>query len=94
MIEAHAEVNKQDWDNYSPLHFCAQTGFVEGAQILLQFGAAINIQSRKKETPIMIAVQYDKFNMVKFLIESHADIAKTAIGVLLKILSCFFFFFS
>lgn len=84
LIDAHAEVNKQDWDNYSPLHFCGQTGFVEGAQILLTYGAAINIQSRKKETPIMIAVQYDQFNMVKFLIETHADVQKTAIGIFKK----------
>lgn len=90
LIDAHAEVNKQDWDNYSPLHFCGQTGFVEGAQILLTYGAAINIQSRKKETPIMIAVQYDQFNMVKFLIETHADVQKTAIGIFKK--KKFFFY--
>ena len=81
MISAHAEVNKQDWDNYSPLHFCAQTGFVEGAILLLSSGAAINIQSRKKETPLSIAVQNDQFGMVKFLIESHADVQKSAIGI-------------
>ncbi|OHT13224.1 hypothetical protein TRFO_16660 [Tritrichomonas foetus] len=49
--------------------------------MLLTSGAAINIQSRKKETPLMIAVQYDQQEMVKFLIDSHADVQKTAVGV-------------
>ena len=78
------------WDNYTPLHFCAQSGFVEGAKLLISHGASINIQSRKRETPLLIAVQYDQFDMVKYLIEIHAEIQKSSIGVNF----CFFIMFS
>jgi ankyrin repeat protein len=47
---------------------------------MIEFGAAINIQSRKKETPLVIAVKHDQLEMVKFLIDSHADVQKTALG--------------
>jgi ankyrin repeat protein len=85
-LEGHAEVNKQDvgfeiqWDNCSPLHFAAEKGFVSGAQAMIEYGAAINIQSRKKETPLVIAVMHNQLEMTKFLISSHADVQKTALG--------------
>lgn len=79
LIVAKAEVNKQDWDNYSPLHFCAASGFIEGAKELLDEGAAINIQTRLKETPLTIAIIHRQIEMVKFLIDSHADVQKTAL---------------
>jgi ankyrin repeat protein len=47
---------------------------------MIEFGAAINIQSRKKETPLVVAVKYDQLEMVKFLVDSHADVQKTALG--------------
>ena len=79
LIAAKAEVNKQDWDNYSPLHFCAANGFIEGAKALLDEGASINIQTRLKETPLVIAIIHKQIEMVKFLIDSHADVKKTAL---------------
>jgi ankyrin repeat protein len=43
LLDAHAEVNKQDLDNYAPLHFCARVGFIGGTAPMLDKGAAINI---------------------------------------------------
>jgi ankyrin repeat protein len=79
LLDAHAEVNKQDWDNYAPLHFCARVGFVAGAAAMLEKGAAINIQSRKRETPLVVAVENNQTEMVRFLIDSHADVQRTAL---------------
>jgi ankyrin repeat protein len=47
---------------------------------MIEYGAAINIQSRKKETPLVVAVRNSQLEMTKFLIESHADVQKTALG--------------
>ena len=79
LISAKADVNKQDWDDYSALHYCAQNGFVTGAQALLDDGAQINIQTRMKETPLVIAIQNNKTEMVDFLIQTHADVSKPAL---------------
>lgn len=73
LIQAKAEVNKQDWDDLSPLHYCAISNFVNGAEALLDAGAAINIQNRLKETPLILAVKNSHFEMVDFLLNARAD---------------------
>jgi ankyrin repeat protein len=79
IIAAKADVNKQDWDDYAALHYCAQNGFITGAQALLDDGAKINIQTRLKETPLVIAIKNNKTEMVDFLLQTHADVSKSAL---------------
>lgn len=76
LLSANAEVNKQDWDNYAPLHYCAKLGFVDGAKALLDDGASINIQTRVKETPLVLALKENHTSMIQFLINSRADVKK------------------
>ena len=76
LLQYHAEVNKQDWDNYAPLHYCAKLGFIAGAKALLDEGASINIQTRLKETPLILALANSQNDMVHYLIKMRADVKK------------------
>ena len=76
LLESKAEVNKQDWDNYAPLHYCAKLGFIAGAKALLDEGASINIQTRLKETPLILALANSQNDMVHYLIKMRADVKK------------------
>lgn len=55
------------------MHYCAISNFVNGAEALLDAGAAINIQNRLKETPLILAVKNSNFEMVDFLLNARAD---------------------
>jgi ankyrin repeat protein len=59
------------------LHYCAQLGFIEGAKALLDEGASINIQTRLKETPLVLALNENHTSMIQFLISSRADVKKS-----------------
>lgn len=43
---------------------------------LLDAGASINIQTRMKETPLIIALDSGQYEMVQFLINARADVQK------------------
>lgn len=79
LLKAKAEVNKQDWDNCAPLHFAAEKGFCNIAQLLLDHGAAINIQTRSRETPLIRALQADHHEMIDYLLSMHAELKKPAL---------------
>ena len=66
---------------YSPLHYCSNIGFIDGARALLDAGAFINLQSRLQETPLIMALQEKQSEMVDFLIQSRADVDKAGLHI-------------
>lgn len=59
----------------SPLMYTAMRGFIEGAKLLLDRGAKIELQQYgNKWTPLMIAVNADKTEMVNYLLDRGAKI--------------------
>jgi ankyrin repeat protein len=56
LIRGGADVNLQDKNGYTPLHFAAQEQEVEIARLLLDHGASINAQDRHGNTPLSTAV--------------------------------------
>ena len=52
----------------SPLHLAAWAGRVEQANLLLRFGADPNAVSNNGETALMLAAQYGKTDVVRFIL--------------------------
>lgn len=68
-----ADVNSIDRQGYFPLHYAAQNGDVDVAQILIEHGADINRRSERSGTAIAIAASFYMPEMVRFLLEEGAD---------------------
>lgn len=56
-----------------PLHETARFGNVPLAKLLVEHGADINAKTASRDTPLSIAVRYDKLAFVEFLLENGAD---------------------
>lgn len=57
------------------LHDMAQKGDIEKAELLLQYGAAINpVDQQYQSTPLGMAVRWGQVEMVKYLLKRGADI--------------------
>ena len=70
----HSSVVDLDAGVGSPLHVAAAESNLPAVQRLLQSGANINLQSKKKKnTPLMLAVLANDTNMVKFLLQRGAN---------------------
>lgn len=82
LLQHHANPNEIDNDDHriAPLHLAAESGDVQTASILLQYGADVNLRSRWG-TPLHHALgSHEKYstehglNMVKLLLEWGAEI--------------------
>ena len=71
----HLFINRIDLeDEKSALHYAAENGDIEIVDILLKYGANINIVNSYNITPLHYAIKNNHFNVVKLLIENGADI--------------------
>ncbi|KAF3915135.1 Ankyrin-2 [Dactylellina cionopaga] len=89
-IKSHPESESEYWKFYSQksfLHYAAEFGSPEIAQLLLENGLDINQSAEEKSpnpryskiifTPLAIAVENERMEMVKFLISKGADLEGT-----------------
>lgn len=77
LLSRGAKPDPRDKAGESPLMAAAQIGFVEGAQALIKFKANVNLGNSGGETPLHRAVQRRDAAMVRFLMQSGANPAKT-----------------
>ncbi len=86
LCEKGADVNQSDSikTGYMPLHYAAKRGAVHMAKQLLKYGADINKLSRptknssiqiRGRTPLLVACENNKKEMIDFLLEQGADIS-------------------
>ncbi len=76
LIEKGLNINKPNWVGRTFLHKCAEEDDVNTADILLEFGANIDvIEAVYGETPIASAARCGKVKMVTFLKEKGADLS-------------------
>ena len=68
-----ADPNIRDARGNAPLHFAAQLGFQQGAELLLGQRANVNIANNSGETPLIVAVQQRNAAMVRLLLANGAD---------------------
>lgn len=73
LIERKAEVNKPGW---APLHYAAthaEPVSSDMVRLLLEHHAYIDAESPNRSTPLMMAAQYGRPEVVKLLLEEGAD---------------------
>jgi ankyrin repeat protein len=75
IIRAGADVNLQDKNGYTPLHFAAQQQEAEIARLLLDAGATVDARDEHGNTPLSNAVFYYQGDgaVIRLLRERGAD---------------------
>nr|WP_253309278.1 ankyrin repeat domain-containing protein [Rickettsia endosymbiont of Ceutorhynchus assimilis] len=69
-----ANIDAQDKDGKTPLHFAAQEGNLDMVQFFLNRGANIKAKDMYGWTPLHFASAYGKFDVVKFFLDSNINI--------------------
>ena len=59
-----------------PLHLAVQLGFIDTSCLLIERGALINAETKKRETPLHLAVAADRKDIIQLLV-SHGAVADT-----------------
>ncbi|GFO07683.1 GA-binding protein subunit beta-1 [Plakobranchus ocellatus] len=63
-----------DWLGTSPLHFAAQYGHQDTAEVLLRAGISRDARTKVDRTPLHVASQEGHMSIVQLLLQSNADI--------------------
>ncbi|KAK2181199.1 hypothetical protein NP493_407g05030 [Ridgeia piscesae] len=63
-----------DWLGTSPLHFAAQGGHVDTAEVLLRAGISRDARTKVDRTPLHIAAQEGRADIVSLLLRHGADV--------------------
>ncbi len=74
LIEQNADINKVDDDNINAFFKTSYFGLTSVAKALINKGMDINQRSYKEMTILMMAANRNQFDLVKFLVESKANI--------------------
>ena len=74
LIERGADINEQEINGWSVLHYAAEIGDVEFAKYLVERGANFNIQSIGRQTPLHLAVEKKHEKLVEYLLSLGASV--------------------
>ncbi len=74
LISEEANVNAEDDDEKTPLHFAAENGHEEEVKALLNKGANVNATDNKEETPFDLTTN----EKIKTLLQNTAELLKVA----------------
>lgn len=73
VIDAGANIDEQDRNDNTALHYCVYCKNYELMKYLVDNGANVNIQDSNGNTPLMLAVTRGYKNFSDFLIDNGAD---------------------
>lgn len=74
IMEKGMNPNTMNWQHVTILHDMAQKGFLDKAELLLNYGADINaVDQLYKSTPLGLAARWGQTEMVKYLLTAGAD---------------------
>lgn len=77
IMEKGMNPNTMSWHHVTILHDMAQKGNIEKAELLLKYGADINLVDEEYQTtPLGLAAKWGQIEMVQFLISKGADTNK------------------
>jgi uncharacterized protein len=77
LLHKGANPGVTDKKSVTPLILATQLGFVEGAELLLQYKADVDQTNRSGETPLILATQLRNAEMVRLLLKNGASADKT-----------------
>ena len=69
-----ANVNLQDHDGYTALHYAVKRKNLDAVSCLVHNGADINLFTSSKQTPLMMACQSHDMDAINFLVNKGADV--------------------
>lgn len=78
LVQHEADVNAAANDGSTPLHYAVLNNKLHGAEILLRHPVLLEAQDKAKRTPMYLAVQKKKHEMVGLLISAKAVCDRTA----------------
>lgn len=74
MMEKGMNPNTMSWQHVTILHDMAQKGYMDKAELLVRYGADINLPDEAyQSTPLGLAVRWGHSEMVNYLLEQGAD---------------------
>ena len=73
LLEAGATVNAQDSKGLTSLAKASRCGSYKIAELLIQYGADVQLSTLDKSTPLMVACENDHEDIVALLLDSLAD---------------------
>lgn len=73
LLEAQVDVNGQDTDGLTPLHWAVDRGHADLAEFLLSRKADIDAQDSEQTTPLHYAVDCDHVSLVELLLRAGAN---------------------
>jgi ankyrin repeat protein len=73
-ISAGYDVNSQDSNGYTALHWSAYSGQLSAAQVLVDHGAEIESLDNSRMTPLLVATSYDRVQVAAYLVSRGANV--------------------
>jgi len=74
LVQAGADLNKQDVWSLSPLHHASMRGNIRVVEFLTkQSGVQVDIQDKQESTPLHLAATYGNSEVARILLEAGAD---------------------
>jgi ankyrin repeat protein len=73
-VDHHGDINAQNEAGWSALHFAASYGYTTLVELLLSYGAHIDIEDHTKRTPLHLAVANRHKKTALFLVSNGATI--------------------
>jgi ankyrin repeat protein len=74
IMEKGMNPNVMSWQHVTILHDMAQKGFIDKAELLIRYGAGLNlIDEAYQSTPLGLAARWGRGEMVKYLLKQGAD---------------------
>jgi ankyrin repeat protein len=67
LIECGTNVNSQDVDNRTPLHFASEFGYLDAVRLLLDHGADPNALNKNNLAPFHLALRHKHLEIVQLL---------------------------
>ncbi|GLI57146.1 hypothetical protein PM10SUCC1_26600 [Propionigenium maris DSM 9537] len=72
---SYEKVDKRDIDGNTLLHVATKIGSLGGVEILLDFGADVNLKNNVGDTPLHLAARGNDRDMFQLLLEGGGDLS-------------------
>jgi len=73
LIDQGAEVNINNYSQWSPLHWGTRNGQLSGINLLLEYDAEVNTAGHLEQTALHLAAKYEYKKIISRLLEAKAD---------------------